>query len=241
MPDKPTVASIRSRLRALGNASDARFLRRFFRTGPGEYGEGDKFLGVRLPALRALARELRGAPLDTIEKLLHEPWHEARLLALIVLGDAYHRGTPAEREAIYRLYMRNTTRVNNWDLVDSSAHRIVGPHLDGARRRATLRRLAKSKLLWERRIAAIATMHYIKSGEVGDSLAVAEALLHDEHDLIHKAVGWVLREVGKKTPPRLDAFLDAHAHHMPRTMLRYAVERMPERKRKRYMAARRTR
>ena len=241
MPDGPTVASIRTRPRALGNASDARFLQGFFRTGPGEYGEGDRFLGVRLPPLRALARELRGAPLDAIEKLLHEPWHEARLLALIVLGDAYQRGTPAERDAIYRLYMRSTAYVNNWDLVDSSAHRIVGPHLDGAKRRTTLRRLAKSKLLWERRIAAIATMHYIKSGAVDDSLAVAELLLHDEHDLIHKAVGWMLREVGKKAPARLDAFLDAHAHDMPRTMLRYAIERMPKRKRKRYMSARLTR
>jgi 3-methyladenine DNA glycosylase AlkD len=238
MPDAATLPAIRKRLRSLANAKDAAFLQRFFRTGPGEYGEGDKLLGIRVPATRGVAREFRNAPLAVVERLLHERWHEARLLAVILLSEAYKRGTPAERDAIYTLYMRNTKRVNNWDLVDTSAPYIVGPHLAGRARASTLKRLAKSPLLWERRIAALATFHYIKLGEMDDSIAIAELLLHDDHDLIHKAVGWMLREVGLRDPARLTAFLDAHAHEMPRTMLRYSLERLHDRTRKHYMGAR---
>lgn len=238
MPDATTLSSIRRRLKSLGNARDAEFLQRFFRTGPGEYGEGDKFLGIRVPATRSVAREFRDAPLDVVEQLLHEPWHEARLLAVILLSEAYKRGTPPERDAIYKLYMRNTARINNWDLVDTSAPYIVGPHLTRAKRTATLKRLATSRLLWERRIAALATFHYIKDGDMNDAIAVAELLLHDDHDLIHKAVGWMLREVGLRDRARLEMFLDTHAHEMPRTMLRYSLERLPERTRKHYMGAR---
>jgi 3-methyladenine DNA glycosylase AlkD len=225
------------RLRALADPADAEFLQRFFRTGPGEYGEGDRFLGIRVPAIRAVARELVRMPLAETERLLHSPWHEARLLALILLGDAYRRASAAERNAIFRLYLRNAKYINNWDLVDLSAPNIVGAHL-ADRPRSRLDALARSKKLWERRIAIVATHQFIRAGEFDDTLRVARILLHDAHDLIHKAVGWMLREVGKRDPARLTSFLDEHAHEMPRTMLRYAIERFSVADRKRYMSAR---
>ncbi len=238
MPASPTAALALKRLRALGDADDAKFLQRFFRTGPGEYGEGDRFLGIRVPDTRRLARELRGMPLDEIERLLHDPHHEARLLAVILLSDAYERGTAAERDAIFRLYLRNAKRVNNWDLVDLSAPNVVGAHL-ATRPRARLDTLARSRSLWERRIAIVSTQHFIRNREFDDTLRIARALLHDEHDLIHKAVGWMLREVGKRERAPLEAFLDEHAHEMPRTMLRYAIEHFSPADRRRYMDARR--
>jgi 3-methyladenine DNA glycosylase AlkD len=238
MSTKPTAASALKRLRALGDPDDAKFLQRFFRTGPGEYGEGDRFLGIRVPDTRRLARELRGMPLDQIERLLHDPYHEARLLAVILLADAYDRGTSAERNAAFRLYLRNSTRINNWDLVDLSAPNVVGAHL-ATRPRARLDKLARSRNLWERRIAIVATQHFIRNRDFDDTLRIAQVLLHDEHDLIHKAVGWMLREVGKRDRAPLEAFLDEHAHEMPRTMLRYAIEHFSPTERRRYMDARR--
>jgi 3-methyladenine DNA glycosylase AlkD len=237
MPTRLTAAAARKRLHALGSPSDAKFLQRFFRTGPGEYGEGDRFLGIRAQPMRELAREFRGMPLDQVELLLHEPWHEARSLAVILLADAYDRATPAMQGAIYQLYLRNAKRVNNWDLVDVSAPNVVGAHL-ASRQRTRLDRLARSKNLWERRIAIVATQHFIRNGEFDDTLRIARVLLADSHDLIHKAVGWMLREVGKRDRAPLEAFLDAHAHEMPRTMLRYSLERLPDADRRRYMAAR---
>jgi 3-methyladenine DNA glycosylase AlkD len=234
---RPTAAGARKRLRALANPEDARFLQRFFKTGPGQYGAGDRFLGIRVPALRRVARELRGLPLDQIEVLLHDPWHEARLLALVLLGDAYTRGSPVERETIFRAYLRNTHWINNWDLVDVSAGPIVGAHL-ATRSRRLLDRLARSRSLWERRIAIIATQAFIRNGGFDDTLRIAERLMHDSHDLIHKAVGWMLREVGNRDRRRLEGFLDAHAHEMPRTMLRYAIEKLPPADRRRFMDAR---
>jgi 3-methyladenine DNA glycosylase AlkD len=233
---RPTLAAVRRRLRELGDPRDAEFLQRFFRTAPGEYGAGDKFLGIRVPVTRQVAREFRSLPLDDIITLLHDPYHEARLLALIMLVDAYERGTSGEREAIFRLYVKNAPRVNNWDLVDSSAPQIVGAHL-ATRRRGLLDRLARSKNLWERRIAIVATQHLIRIGEFDDTIRIAKRLLHDEHDLIHKAVGWMLREVGKRDERTLELFLEEHAHEMPRTMLRYAIERLTSAQRKHFMAA----
>jgi len=240
MRARPTVSagSAFKRLRALGDPEDAKFLQRFFRTGPGEYGEGDRFLGIRVPDTRRLAGELRGMPLDQIEKLLHNPYHEARLLAVILLGDAYARGTIAEREAVFRLYLRNASRVNNWDLVDVSAPNVVGAHL-ATRPRARLDKLARSRNLWERRIAIVSTQHFIRNREYEDTLRISRVLLHDAHDLIHKAVGWMLREVGKRDRAPLEAFLSEHAHEMPRTMLRYAIEHFSPSERRRYMDARR--
>jgi 3-methyladenine DNA glycosylase AlkD len=234
----PTAAAALKRLRALGNPKDAKILRGFFKTGPGDYGAGDRFLGIRVPTTRAVAREMRGMPLDQVEQLLHSRWHEARLLALIVLGNAYARGSTSERDAIARLYLRNSAWVNNWDLVDLSAPNIVGAHF-ATRPRARLATLAKSRHLWERRIAIVATHYFIRHGDFDDTLSIARTLMHDSHDLIHKAVGWMLREVGKRDRSRLEAFLDEHAHEMPRTMLRYSIERLPEADRLRYMVARR--
>jgi 3-methyladenine DNA glycosylase AlkD len=236
MGERPTLPAVRRRLRELGDPQDAEFLQRFFRTAPGQYGAGDKFLGIRVPVTRRVAREFRGLSLNDTIVLLHDPWHEARLLSLILLVDAYERGTPDEREAIFRAYVKNASRVNNWDLVDTSAPQIVGAHL-ATRRRGLLDRLARSENLWERRIAIIATQHFIRNGEFDDTIRIAKRLLDDEHDLIHKAVGWMLREVGKRDIRPLEAFLEEHAHEMPRTMLRYAIERMTPAQRKHFMAA----
>ena len=238
MPSRPTAAAALKRLHALANPRDAKVLQRFFRTGPGEYGEGDRFLGIRVPATRRLASELREMPLDQIERLLGSPWHEARLLALLLLNDAYEHANGATRTEVFRRYLRNTARINNWDLVDLSAPNIVGAHL-ATRPRAKLDTLSRSRNLWERRIAIVATYHFIRIGEFDDTLRIARLLLGDTHDLIHKATGWMLREVGKRDGGRLEAFLDEHAHEMPRTMLRYAIERLPADDRQRHMGARR--
>lgn len=234
MPRPPSAAAVRKRLRELGDPESARFLQRFFKTGPGQYGEGDRFLGIRVPDIRRIARESRGIPLDHVETLLHDPWHEVRLIAVVLLGDAYKRGSPADRDAIFRMYLANAKRINNWDLVDLSAPNIVGAHLL-TRSRARLDRLARSKNLWERRIAILSTAAFIREGELDDTLRIAHILMNDPHDLIHKAVGWMLREVGKRDRATLEAFLDEHAHEMPRTMLRYAIERLSPRDRKRFM------
>jgi 3-methyladenine DNA glycosylase AlkD len=238
MPSGLTAAAAVKRLRTLGDPADAKFLQRFFRTGPGEYGEGDRFLGIRVPDTRKVARALRGVPLDQVELLLHSEWHEARLLGVLLLSEAYRRGTPRERAAVYRAYLRNAKRINNWDLVDLSAPNVVGAHL-ATRPRSKLDTLARSKNLWERRIAIAATHHFIRSGEFDDTLRIARLLMHDSHDLIHKAVGWMLREVGKRDRAPLEAFLTEHAHEMPRTMLRYSLEHFDARERQRFMAARR--
>ena len=231
---KPTLAGIRREIRALGSPARAKSSLRFFRTGRGEYGEGDKFLGLTVPEMRAIARRYRTLDHDAVVELLQSPWHEERLVALVLLVDAYKRGNKSERDRIYRAYLANTNRVNNWDLVDSSAGAIVGGHLD-ATQISLLERLARSKDLWERRIAIVATFHFIKQNEFAPTLRIAEMLLLDPHDLIHKAVGWMLREVGKKDRKALDMFLSKHYRTMPRTALRYAIERHPEAIRKRYL------
>jgi 3-methyladenine DNA glycosylase AlkD len=234
---RPSLTGVRKRLRASANPSDAAFLRRFFKTGPGQYAEGDKFLGIRLPELRRIAREFRGLPLEDVETLLADPWHEARLLALLLLVDAFERGTARERETIYRFYLRSAARVNNWDLVDLSAPNIIGAHLLG-RGHAPLHRLAKSRNLWERRIGIVATYALIRAGDFADTLTICEGLLEDRHDLIHKACGWMLREVGKRDRVTLEKFLETHAAAMPRTMLQYAIERFSPAERARYLAMR---
>ena len=221
------------RLRDFASEERAAVSRRFFKTGPGQYGEGDEFLGVRVPDLRTVVREFRSLTPDELLPLLHSKWHEERLLAVVILTEQYKR---SDRNAIYKLYLANTKFINNWDLVDASAPQIVGAHLF-ERSRAPLRKLAKSKSLWERRIAIIATQHFIRNGDFDDTLAIAEMLLGDGEDLIHKATGWMLREVGNRDRARLLAFLDEHVTSMPRTMLRYAIEKFPEELRKRYLTA----
>jgi 3-methyladenine DNA glycosylase AlkD len=228
------VTEIQKRLAALGDPRVAAVSRRFFKTGPGEYGEGDLFRGIRVPVLRSLAREYQSISLPEAGRLLGSPFHEDRLLALLLLVRLYARGDGAAREKVYRLYLKSTRFVNNWDLVDSSAEHVVGAYL-WDKGREPLQRLAKSADLWERRIAVLATFHFIRRGEFGETLGIARVLLSDPEDLIHKAVGWMLREVGERDPEAEEAFLKEHHRRMPRVMLRYAIEKFPEEKRRRYL------
>ena len=222
-------------MRALRNPARAAALLRFFKTGPGQYGEGDQFLGLTLPQVRQLLRDYRDLSLAEIEKLLESKWHEARTLAVALMAERYPKATPKERVAMYRLYLRRTDRINNWDLVDISAPAIVGGHLL-ERSRAPLRRLARSMSVWERRIAMVATASFIRRDQFDDTLELARLLSSDRHDLIHKATGWMLREVGKRDERVLRKFLDRHGADLPRTALRYSLERMSPAIRKRYMA-----
>jgi 3-methyladenine DNA glycosylase AlkD len=232
-----TAREAEARLHALADEKVAEGLRRFFKTGPGQYGEGDQFLGIKVPTLRKLAREFRSLPLEGARNLLHSGHHEARLLALLVLVGSFEKGGPASRRAIYDLYLANTARVNNWDLVDASAPAIVGGFL-ADRDREPLTRLAGSASLWERRIGVVATLHFIRRGEFADTLRLAGLLLGDREDLIHKATGWMLREVGKRDQDVLEGFLAGHCRRMPRTMLRYAIERLPEERRRMHLNGR---
>ena len=231
----PSVAAIRARLRALADPRIASASQRFFKTAPGEYGHGDRFLGIRVPTLRKLAREFRAAPVAAAFALLRSPLHEERALALLILVTRYARGTEAEQQRIYEQYLQHVPKhVNNWDLVDSSAHYIVGAHLV-ERDRKVLYELARSPHLWSRRVAIIATFRFIKQGSFEDTLAIAEQLLDDREDLMHKAAGWMLREVGNRDAAVAERFLRRHCRAMPRTMLRYAIEKLPERTRRAYL------
>lgn len=229
------MKTISRELSRLGSSAKARFLAGFFKTGPGQYAEGDRFWGVTVPQVRAIAREHAGMSLADIRSLLRSAMHEERLLALLILIRKFEEGDPGEREKIYKLYLANTRYINNWDLVDLSAPQIVGGFLLD-RPKDILRKLAHSSSLWERRIAIIATFAFIKNGDSRQTLAIAAILLTDKHDLIHKAVGWMLREVGKRcSQEEEEVFLRKHYHHMPRTMLRYAIERFPEPLRQKYL------
>jgi 3-methyladenine DNA glycosylase AlkD len=233
---KPQLRGLRERLGREASAPDAKFLQRFFKTAPGEYGAGDKFIGIRVPVLRKLAKEFRLLPLRDVTALLRSPIHEERLLALLILVDAYARADETVRAEIFALYLKQLDWVDNWDLVDSSAPHIVGRHLEG-RSRKILFRLARSKNLWHRRVAMLATFHFIRQNDFADALRLAELLRDDEHDLMHKAVGWMLREVGKRDASALKQFLHKHAAFMPRTALRYAIEKLPESERRRHLRA----
>jgi 3-methyladenine DNA glycosylase AlkD len=231
-----TLQDIHAEIRRLADPEKAKILQRFFKTGPGQYGEGDVFAGITVPVTRKLARKYRDIFLGDTAELLQSPIHEERLLALLILVEKFRRGDDATRRRIYGLYLKNTRFINNWDLVDLSAERIVGAYLDGTDR-APLYRLARSKNLWERRIAILATFHDIKRGTPDHTLALADVLLSDPHDLIHKSVGWMLREVGKRcSPDTLREFLRTRYHRMPRTMLRYAIERFPADERASYLS-----
>jgi 3-methyladenine DNA glycosylase AlkD len=231
---EPSLGTIRQLLRASARPGDAAFLQRFFKTGPGQYGEGDRFL--RVPATRHVARQSDGLNLEEVQALLHSEWHEERLLALLILVRRFERGDLALRQQIYDFYLRQTQFINNWDLVDLSAPNIVGVWLlDNPR--AVLDPLARSSNLWERRIAVLATLAFIRRGEFADTLRLCEGLLDEGHDLMHKACGWMLREVGKRDLGALEGLLQRHATRMPRTMLRYAIEKFPEPQRKAWLAA----
>jgi 3-methyladenine DNA glycosylase AlkD len=226
---------LRKELYALADPADAIHLQRFFKTAPGEYGAGDKFLGLRVPTLRQLVKKYRAIGDEDALQMLASSWHEERLLALMLLVDQYGRGDSSRRARIHSAYLTRTRHINNWDLVDASAAQIIGSHLD-AGDVGLLERLARSDDIWERRIAMISTYHFIKKNEFGPTLKIARLLLRDSHDLIHKAVGWMLREVGKRDPQAEDVFLKKHYREMPRTMLRYAIERHPEQVRQHYLA-----
>jgi 3-methyladenine DNA glycosylase AlkD len=231
-----TVQDIHAEIRRLTDPEKAKILQRFFKTGPGQYGEGDVFAGIMVPMIRKLVRKYRDILLGDTVKLLQSPIHEERLLALFILVEKCRRGDDATRKRIYNLYRENTRFINNWDLVDLSAEHIVGAYLDGTDH-APLYRLARSKILWERRIAILATFHDIKRGNPDHTLALADILLADRHDLIHKAVGWMLREVGKRcSPDTLRKFLRTRCRCMPRTMLRYAIELFPADERTAYLS-----
>ena len=229
----PTAAALRRALREQADADDARNLARFFQTGPGQYAEGDKFLGVRVPAVRAIVRANRTASLRVALAVLTSTWHEERLLALLLMVQLHQRGTPEAQLAVFDAYLANVGHIDNWDLVDSSAEFIVGPHVDASNLKL-LERLAGSDHLWSRRIAMLATFHHIKRDDFAPALHIAVRLLNDSHHLIHKAVGWMLREIGERDQATLVAFLDAHWVTMPRTAVRYAIEHFTPAARKRY-------
>jgi 3-methyladenine DNA glycosylase AlkD len=227
--------AIRSELRLAADPDKAKILMRFFKTGRGEYGEGDRFLGVVMPKVRRIVKSHRLASNEDILSLLHSGYHEERMTAILILVEQFRRSEEIQKKAIYDLYLANTAWINNWDLVDLTAPHIVGAWLF-EKGGTVLKQLALSKNLWERRIAALATFYFIGRGECREALDIAELLLHDSHDLIHKAVGWMLREVGKRCSTEQECkFLDAYAATMPRTMLRYSIERFPERMRQKYL------
>ena len=225
---------IQDHLIDISDAADRAILQRFFKTGPGQYGEGDIFRGIRVPVLRRLSRTYQALPLDQAEALLHSPYHEDRLLSLLILVRRFAAADEPGREEIHRLYLKNMAYINNWDLVDSSAEHIIGAFLD-SREKSLLYRLARSPGLWERRTAVLATFCFIKRNRYDDTFGIAEILLSDREDLIHKAVGWMLRETGKRDPAAEESFLKANYRRMPRTMLRYAIERFPEAQRQAYL------
>ncbi len=229
---------LRAELRTLADPAKTAFYPRFFKAGPGQYAEGDQFLGVTVPQQRALAKKYSHLWLGDIEKLITSPWHEERLTGLILLVNAYKRGSANARQEIYNFYMTHLGQVNNWDLVDSSAPYIVGPQLAASPyKMKVLSKLAASGNLWERRIAMLSTFHYIKQGRANEALIIADILLHDPHDLIQKAVGWMLRELGKRVDRQLLMdFLNRHAATMPRTTLRYAIEHFDSGTRQYYLA-----
>jgi len=218
----------------LANEQIAEHSQRFFKTGKGEYGEGDIFLGIRVPLLRRLVKKYGGISIAEVRKLLHSKFHEERLLAVLMLVQLFKSADESVQKQVYDLYLENTEFINNWDIVDISASNIVGAHLY-EKDKAPLYDLVQSKNLWERRIAIISTFYFIRQNEFDDTLKLAEILLNDKEDLIHKAVGWMLREVGKREIEFEEEFLQEHYKIMPRTMLRYAIEKFPETSRKMYL------
>lgn len=226
--------TIQTHLRSIADPATAVIAQRFFKTAPGQYGAGDIFLGIKVPTLRALVKTFRDTPLKTIGALLKSARHEERFFALLLLMNFYQRGGDADKQAAHDLYLTHTAHINNWDLVDVSAPHIVGDFL-ADKSRQVLYALVASESLWERRIAIISTLHFIRRNEFADTLRLAEHLLGDTHDLIHKAVGWMLREVGKRDLATEEVFLQQHYRSMPRTMLRYAIERFPQARRRQYL------
>ncbi|WP_201027462.1 DNA alkylation repair protein [Paraglaciecola hydrolytica] len=221
-------------LLALADPLKAQNSLRYFKTAKGQYGHGDQFLGITMPQLRQTVKNFKHATLDDAVELLHSDWHEVRMCALLLLVQQFKSADAQVKQQVFECYLRHSQFINNWDLVDCSAYLIVGPYLQN-KPRAVLYDLAKSDLLWDRRIAVIATLHFIRLKDFTDILALAELLINDSHDLMHKAVGWMLREVGNRDKQVELGFLTRHYQQMPRTMLRYAIEKFPEPERQAFL------
>ena len=236
MTEQITAAKFLKELRTLSSAAELKKIQRYFKSGEGDYAAGDKFIGVRMGEVFALAKKYSAMPLNEIEKLLESPMHEARVGAVSIMDfQARNKKTAATRRRdLFDLYLRRHDRINNWDLVDRSAPHVVGGYL-ADKPRKILYQLARSKNVWERRTAIVSTFYFIRQGEVDDTFKIAELLVKDKHDLIHKAAGGWVREAGKKDRVRLLAFLDKHAATMPRTMLRYAIEHLDQKQREHYL------
>ena len=222
-------------MQELVDPKKAKILEGFFKTRPGEYGEGDRFLGVNVPSLRGIAKKYKGLTFSEIDQLLSSPVHEERLTSLLVLVQKYSKSQEYEKKEIVEYYLRNASRINNWDLVDLSAPQILGAFLLSEKNRRVLYKFSKSKNLWERRISIITTLAFIRNDQFDDALEISAILLNDKHHLIHKAVGWMLREVGNRNISREELFLREHYRNMPKTMLRYAIEKFPDRRRRAYL------
>jgi len=231
------LTKLKQELQNLANPAKARILSGFFKTGKGEYGEGDVFLGITGPKQREIAKRYVDIKFNELNELLESRIHEHRQVALFILVEQYKKANNAAKKQIFDFYFRNTKGINNWDLVDLSAYKIVGDYLFD-KDKLILYKLAKSDNLWERRISIVSTFHFIKNNKFEDTFRIAEILLNDKHDLLHKAVGWMLREVGKKNQAKEEKFLRKHCRKMPRTMLRYAIERFDEKKRGYFFSAR---
>ena len=230
-----SLAKLKKEILEKSSKEKSKIYAKFFKTGKGEYGEGDIFLGLTVPEQRILARKYTNLVLDDVKKLLESKYHEHRLMGLFILVYKYEKSNEKEKAGIKDFYLENKHKGNNWDLVDCIADKILGKHLIDKDKKV-LYELAKSESIWDRRIAIISTFEFIKNGKFEDTLKISKILLKDEHDLIHKAVGWMLREIGKRDLETLEKFLKRHYKKMPRTMLRYAIEKFPEIKRKKYLA-----
>ena len=226
--------NLKTTIRNNADKEHAKTMQWFFKTGKGEYGEGDKFLGLKVPLQRKIAKIFSDIEFSDLKQLLHSDYHEDRLISLLILVNKYQSADEKSKEKIYKFYILNRKHINNWDLVDLSAPKIVGEHLLH-REKDLLYKYAQSNKLWEKRIAILSTYTFIKNNNLTITLQLADILLYDEHDLIHKAVGWMLREVGKMNMKVLDGFLKPRYINMPRTMLRYAIEKFPAQKRKKYL------
>ena len=229
-----THQEIVDHLHSLANPEIAEHSQRFFKTAKGEYGYGDKFLGIRVPLIRQSVKKYKTAPLSVAKEFLQSEYHEIRLFALLLLVLQFSIGSPDEQEKIYSVYLNNTQYINNWDLVDTTAQHIVGKYLEN-KDKTILYKLSKSSSLWERRIAIMSTFHFIRNNEFKETLQISTRLLSDQEDLIHKAVGWMLREVGKRNLAEETGFLKSHYKTMPRTMLRYAIEKFSKEERQKYL------
>ncbi len=231
-----TAKDVIREIRSIADPRKAQTLSRFFKTGKGEYGEGDLFLGIQVPPIRKLSKIFIGLPLSEVQKIVVSPYHEERLTGFFILCETFQKSLEADRKKIHSFYLKNLKYVNNWDIVDLTSRELIGDYLMDKDRKL-LSKLAGSKNLWERRIAIVATYAFIRNKEYKETLLISEILLKDKEDLIHKAVGWMLREVGNRDLKTETSFLDKHASVMPRTMLRYAIEKFPDKLRLKYMRA----